>query len=273
MDKWSDDLCEYYGVDEETALRLGTRASGRKPDLPGSKTCKPVSNMTFEDIWETNERNDNQSIFQFYIDQGAWSSFRQCVRHKDMSQFHLNLLSSIMSSSNPRVGYHICEYGCGVSPFLNTFVTYITQDSSSSRISITDVDGCEHLKFAEWRLKKKIEKRNLPITLDVKPVMHNKLPKYDDKIDLALIFEVLEHVPSPVATIKNLYDQLNDNGAIVENFIKHPPRDDDEDDGPDLLSAANERDEYYKFLIEKFEFVGGESLKDNQNGTRIWRKK
>ena len=149
MDKWSDDLCEYYGVSEEAALELGTRSSGRKPSLPGSKTCEPVSDMTFED-------------------------------------------------------------GCGGAPFLNTFVPFITQESSNSRISITDVDGCEHLKFAEWRLKKKIQERKIPVTLDVKPVKPNELPTYEDKIDLALIFEVLEHVPSPVETIKNLHNQLND---------------------------------------------------------------
>ncbi len=273
MDKWSDDLCEYYGVSEEAALELGTRSSGRKPSLPGSKTCEPVSDMTFEDIWDIRERKDNDSIFQFYIDQGAWSSFRQCVRHKDMSRFHLDILSSIMSSSTPRVNYHICEYGCGVAPFLNTFVTFITQESSNSRISITDVDGCEHLKFAEWRLKKKIQERKIPVTLDVKPVKPNELPTYEDKIDLALIFEVLEHVPSPVETIKNLHNQLNDGGVVVENFIKHPPREEEEDDGPDLLSAAKERADYYKFLIKNFNLIGGESLENNQNGTRIWRKK
>ena len=46
----------------------------------------------------------------------------------------------------------------------------------------------------------------------------------------------------------NIYNQLNDHAIIVENFIKHPEPD---DDGPDLLSAARERDSYYSFLNEK----------------------
>ena len=208
MNNWYDDLCEYYSVDPETALKLGTRSSGRKPTLPGSKTCDPVSGMTFEDIWEMKDRKDNESIFQFYRDQGAWSAFRQCVRHKDMSMFHINLLSTTIKHSNPMPGFHICEYGCGVAPFLNTFVEYLRQDSSQATISISDVENCEHFKFAEWRLKKKIEKREIDVLLNVKPIKPNSLPTYDSKLDLVLIFEVLEHVPSPVETIKNLFNQL-----------------------------------------------------------------
>ena len=60
---------------------------------------------------------------------------------------------------------------------------------------------------------------------------------------------------------------------MMENFIKHPPREEEEDDGPDLLSAAKERADYYKFLIKNFNLIGGESLENNQNETRIWRKK
>ena len=273
MNNWYDDLCEYYSVDPETALKLGTRASGRKPDLPGSKTCDAVSGMTFEDIWEMKERKDNKSIFDFYKDQGAWSAFRQCVRHKDLSMFHINMLSTTMKYSKARPGFHICEYGCGVAPFLNTFVECLSQDSSQARISISDVDDCEHFKFAEWRLKKKIEKRKIDVILNVKPVMPDSLPKYDSKLDLVLVFEVLEHVPSPVATIENLYNQLNDKGVIIENFIKPPPREEEEDDGPDLLSAALERDEYYNFLNNNFDLVSGPTPDKGPNQTRTWRKK
>ena len=270
--RWCDDLCEYYDVDEEVALKLGTRASGRKPSLPGSKTCDPVSEMTFEDIWSLKDRSDIESVFQFYIDQGSWSTFRQCVRHKDLSSFHLSQIVPSINSSTLRHGFHICEYGCGVAPFLNTFLTFLDPSSVQFRLSITDVDGCEHFNFAEWRLKKKVLERSLDIELEVKPVTSNTLPTYSDKLDLVLIFEVLEHVPSPLETIKNIYNQLNDGACVIENFIKHPDEEID-NDGPDLASAASERSAYYSFLIEKFNLIGGETLEQNQDGTRIWRKK
>ena len=81
---WHYHLCEYYGVTPEKALELGTRSTGRKPDLPGSTTTQAVSGMTYEDIWESRERKSIEDVFQFYKDQGAWSTFRQCVRHKDL---------------------------------------------------------------------------------------------------------------------------------------------------------------------------------------------
>ena len=53
---WYDDLCEYYKVTPEEADLLGTRKTGRKPNLPGSLTCDPVSGKTFEEIWERKPR-------------------------------------------------------------------------------------------------------------------------------------------------------------------------------------------------------------------------
>tara|TARA_Y100001963_G_scaffold160229_1_gene269255 strand:+ start:11140 stop:11961 length:822 start_codon:yes stop_codon:yes gene_type:complete len=266
------DICEYYNVDEETAIKLGTRSTGRKPSLPGSATCESVSGMTYEDIWSIRDRDDTESIFQFYRDQGAWSTFRQCVRHKDMTEFHINFLSSIFNSVEMRENFHICEYGCGIAPFLNTLVTFLDPRSSKIRLSITDVENCEHFNFAKWRLRKKIEENNLPLELNLKPVTPASLPAYDDLLDLVLIFEVMEHVPSPLNTIKNIHSQLNNNGIVVENFIKHEHSDDD-DDGPDLASAAKERDVYYSFLSDNFELIGGPTLTESQDGTRIWRKK
>ena len=50
--EWYTDLCEYYKVSPEEADDLGTRKKGRKPNLPGSATCEPVSGLTFEEIWK-----------------------------------------------------------------------------------------------------------------------------------------------------------------------------------------------------------------------------
>ena len=50
------DLCDYYNVSIHDAIELGTRSSGRKPNLPGSQTCESVTNMTLEDIWDLSKR-------------------------------------------------------------------------------------------------------------------------------------------------------------------------------------------------------------------------
>ena len=63
---WYDDLCEYYNISPQEAEVLGTRKKGRKPNLPGSATCQPVSGLTFEEIWDSKPRETSAQIFDFY---------------------------------------------------------------------------------------------------------------------------------------------------------------------------------------------------------------
>jgi len=265
--EWLNYLCEYYNVSEEEAIKLGTRADGRKPSLPGSKTCEPVSNMTMEDIWALKERKTEKDIFDFYIAQGAWSVFRQCVRHQDLVNLHLSILKPFIKDD-----IHICEYGCGVAPFSFSLCNMVKQDVNVD-ISLTDVDGCEHLIFGNWRLNKLKESRELEnVNIYVKPVKPNTLPMYDKKIDIAIIFEVLEHIPSPMRVLANLMKQMNSKGVLVENFIKHE-HDPNEELGCDLLSAALEREQYYEIIKFNFDLIGGMPPEQDPAGTRLWQLK
>lgn len=263
-DEWSKHLRQYYNVDHETAERLGTRSTGRRPDLPGSATCEPVSGKTFEEIWAAQPRKTEADIFKFYRDHGAWCVFRQVVRHKDMSRLHINLMQRHLKD-----GMHMVEYGCGVAPFSATLLSMINPQVKLT-ISLTDVLS-EHLTFGEWRLRQIIEERGLKnVTINVKPVLPDSLPRYDSKIDLAIIFEVMEHVPQPVAAINNIIDQLHTGGIIIENFIKHD-HDDDNDNGCDLASARKQRNDYYKVLKERCHLYAGRDHEIEPNQTREWR--
>lgn len=265
MIEWYKYLCEYYNVTPYESLELGTRKTGRKPNLPGSATCSPVSEKTFEDIWALKDRESEQEIFDFYKDQGSWSAFRQCVRHKDMANLHIDLLSKTIKNNST-----FCEYGCGVAPFTYTLLQVVDPEVNLN-VYISDVE-CEHFTFGEWRLKRLIEDRNLKnITLEAKPVLPNSLPTYDKKIDTLFIFEVLEHVPSPMSTIKNITNSLNVDGLLCENFIKHQHVENDLP-GADLKSAAQEREEYYNFLKQNFILLTGNDSEENPNQTRVWRK-
>ena len=266
---WYEDLCQYYGVSPEEALKLGTRATGRKPDLPGSSTCKPVSNMTLEDIWESKDRNNIQDVFNFYKDQGAWSAFRQCVRHKDLVQLHVNFVFPHLSQ-----GHHICEYGSGVAPYMNTLMQCLTQEADMD-ISIADVD-CEHFTFAQWRLDKIKRERGLKVNLTSHTIQVDELPKFHKPLDLVTIFEVLEHTPDPVAVVKNIHDQMNENAVLIENFILAADvLEAPEFDGPDLRSAALLRDDCLSYIRENFDLINGhmKDVDENPNATRMWRKK
>lgn len=264
-EQWAADLCEYYSVSQEEALELGTRRDNRRPNLPGSKTTHPVSGMTFEEIWALKPRDTVEGVFEFYKDQGAWSTFRQVVRHKDLTQFHLSVLQSIVKPNSV-----FCEYGCGVAPFASTLLREIPRDFPVS-VYLSDVD-CEHFVFGEWRNKKTILNRRMSnASLHAVEIKPNSLPSFDKKLDAVVVFEVLEHVPSPVDVVKNLHAQMNDNALFCENFIKHDEK--DLTDGSDLSSAARERVKYYEFLTSNFDLVGGPKEELSPDATRIWKKR
>ena len=262
-------LCEYYNIMPQEALTLGTRASGRKPSLPGSKSCKPVSGMTYEDIWDLSTRKSEEEIFKFYKDQGSWSTFRQCVRHGDQINEHLQFLGVFDNVFNS--GMHIVEYGCGVAPFLFTLVNSITNPTETDiRISLSDVD-CEHLDFGHWRMGNILnERRYKNFNLYKETIKPNELPKYKEKIDFAIVTEVFEHVPDPIGVADNLLSQMSEGGMILENFIKHEP---DDGGGPDLESAARQRSQYYEYLYSNFELIGGHTEQELPNGNRIWKRR
>ena len=273
--KWYADLCEYYGVSPEEALELGTRSSGRKPSLPASNTTHAVHDMTFEDIWASSPRQTVEDIFKFYKDQGAWSAFRQCVRHKDLENLHLSILQNNIQQGGIFEGAHICEYGSGVAPFMTTLLGNLNPAGAPSLlITLADVD-CEHFTFAQYRLPKIIERRGLKnIELNFETIKPDSLPTFaDTALNAVLCFEVLEHVPSPVEVLKNMQSHMAPSAIYVEKFVKHEGG--EKQDGPDLLSARNERALYYELLGNNFALLSPSLRESNENPncTRFWKLK
>ena len=271
---WYKYLCEYYDVSMDEAIKLGTRSSGRKPPLPGSRTCKPVSGMTFEDIWALSSRDTQEDIFQFYIDQGAWSSFRQTVRHADpackgMHSGVLRLAAMVDKKKNDEI--NICEYGAGIAPYARVLLESGAINHKMN-FYISDVDGSEHFLYSSWMLNRVVEDNDSNATINPVPIRHDSLPSYDKQLDLVVCFEVMEHVASPVAALNNLIDHMAPGCYYVENFIKHD-HDDDDDPGPDLESAKLEREKYYEILTEKFDLLTENPPSTHPNQTRIWLKK
>ena len=128
---------------------MSTRKKGRKPSLPGSKTCKPVSNMTFEEIWDMKPRKTSAQIFEFYKDIGSWSSIRQPRYNANINK---DLLLKYMFNYNQnKEVYNILEYGSGVGP-----ITRCITDNYANKFHFTLVDvPCECLHFARFRLNER----------------------------------------------------------------------------------------------------------------------
>jgi 2-polyprenyl-3-methyl-5-hydroxy-6-metoxy-1,4-benzoquinol methylase len=149
------------------------------------------------------------------------------------------------------------EYGCGVAPMTN----FLLENFDVSKINFTliDVPG-EHLEFAKWRLKKKIDNNNLRL---IEITADRLIPSHcEENFDFVCIMDVYEHLPNPLNVTNWLLSKMNPGSVMVETWVKHP-------DGPgeaDLLEAEEQRDETMKLLEQST------ILLENSGGIRIRQK-
>ena len=252
---WHTDLCQWYKVSPRRALELGTRQNGRRPDLPGSLTCPPVSGKTWEELWAARPRNSEEAVLGFYREIGAWATFRQVVRHRWRSY-------AFVARHLPRNGV-LLEYGCGVAPISHWLATHPWQVGGEPTYILVDVDS-EHFTFGRWRVA---AADGEALELVVEP--GKPLPTLPP-CDVAICSEVLEHVPDPVAVIRHVGGALKPSGVLFEDFHRH----DIESDGPDLPSARAARPAVYRYLWKQFAFEVGRTWEmPDGGGLRRWRKR
>jgi hypothetical protein len=81
-----------------------------------------------------------------------------------------------------------------------------------------------------------------------------------------ILYDVLEHVTSPLKLCKHMNDHLIQ-GGLLETFIQ----DIESKNRANLRSAMEEREITFEFLSDHFNLVSGE--KGSNPGPRIWEKK
>ncbi|MFQ5873146.1 MAG: class I SAM-dependent methyltransferase [Dehalococcoidia bacterium] len=253
---WYRDLCDYYGVTPEQALKLGTRAEGRRPDLPGSPTTHALFGKTFEEIWASRKRDTPTEIHAFWQDMGAWATFRQVVYHRSHSFRYL--LKEI------EAGSRVCEYGAGVGPVSFWLVDHLRK--TPLVLTIVDVPS-EHLVFGRWRLQRRIRELKASITLEVREVLPDRLP-LEGSYDIITMLEVYEHLHNPLKVTVHLCDHLQPGGLLWENYIIE-----DNPAGANLPAAQEERSQVYAYLRSHCKLIAGNDPDTpDSGGTRCWRR-
>ena len=241
-DDWWSDVRAYYGVSRREALALGERAPGRRPDLPGSRTCVPVSGKTWEEIWNARPRTTPEAIESFWREVGSWCVFRQLVRHRGRGFPEIDKVL-------PRDGA-LLEYGCGIAPV----TWWLTRRRRDFVPTIYDVPS-EAYEFARYRLKR-FRGKNTPWRTRF--------------YDVAVVLEVLEHVHDPLAAIGNILATLKSGGHLFEDYYVH----DGHGSPADLESAALARPEVYDLIRAHCDLVSGQSPDAPEGGgRRQWRRR
>lgn len=244
---WWADLAQEYGVTRSEALRLGTRAKGRRP-----------WGKTLEEIWAEAPRDSASNIARFYADAGQWFSFRQVIRHRFTC---FGFLAKHLPS-----GGRFLEFGAGVCP-----ATWWLLHHGPAYLHATPVDvPSEHFRFGLDRIRKALPFKDW--RMDLRPAWchDGKLPTLPaGQFDAVACLEVFEHLPDPVGTASWLVDRLKAGAWLFEDFTRH-----DDASGPDLPAAQVAHHATYERLATTCTMVSGRHWSEaGGGGMRTWRKR
>ena len=254
---WCRDLCVYYHIRPSEALELGTRAPGRRPSLPGSKTCPPVLGKTWEELWENRPRDTEEARFAFWQEVGSWCAFRQALRNRRRSfRFVLERLG---------MGDRFLEYGAGIAPASWWLLQHCPVPL---HLTIADVPS-EHLNFGTWRLWRCLQFDRDPCCWTLRAIaLEPSILPLKDTYHAITAIEVLEHVSHPLQTVAHLVEHLSPRGWLFEDFVPHAAA-----HAADLPSAQQERPAVYAYLEKTCELLAGRHWAlPGGGGTRTWRK-
>lgn len=244
---WWRDVMDLYGVTPARARELGRRQHDRRPDFPAGPR-----GLTYEEIWASRPRASVRDIIAFYSDLGSWPVFRQVYRHRFRSWREV-------AAALPQGGW-LLEYGCGVAPV----TWWLARRRRDFHPVLVDVPG-QAFSFALRRLNALAPALRSLTTAAVTDERLSVLPP----CDVAVVTEVLEHVPSPRAVMENILMALKPGGLLVEDFYRHA-----HPSPADLPSAREERPFVYECLLKHCEWIAGRHWQEpDGGGTRRWRRR
>ena len=133
-------------------------------------------------------------------------------------------------------GSRVLEYGCGAAPMLTGLLRYYRR--LDLRLYGSDLP---HLlfHFARWKLGR------YPF-VQMKPLGEPFMVRFD----VVFCAEVLEHVPSPLQTVRDLHEMLLPGGVLIYDFAETDGR------GLDSPTSQAERPAVRGFMASHFTVVG-----------------
>jgi len=201
------------------------------------------------------EVSENANAQQFMK---AWQRYENI--YSIFSSIYKNALSPL--SFYPYREYiknakYVLEYGCGIAPI--TYGASKWGNFKKCKFTIADIRQFTY-HFAKWRLAPLGNVTFIDIAPDV-------LPEFSDRFGVVFLLTVLEHLPNPLQVVKHLYQNMENRGYLIFDYIKS------EGKGLDSVQSLRERQQVLGFIEENFELIEGKIDKHNSMGTTVVRKK
>jgi len=78
---------------------------------------------------------------------------------------------------------------------------------------------------------------------------------------------VMEHLPDPLNTVKNITSGLKSNGIFVFDYILG------DGDGQDTMEAVEQRGAVLEYIDDQYDILSGAIIKNDSMGTTVCRLK
>jgi 2-polyprenyl-3-methyl-5-hydroxy-6-metoxy-1,4-benzoquinol methylase len=188
----------------------------------------------------------------------SWQSYANIyLIFHSVYKYALNPLSYYSYKKYLKPNMNVLEYGCGIAPI--TFSALKYGHLEKSHFTIADIQGYT-FSYAKWRLS---HVKNVKI-VNIEP---DKLPIFPYKYDVVFMMAVFEHLPNPLDVVKYIYENLEENGILIFDYIKA------EGQGLDTLESVRERKFVLEFIETNFEVLFGKINYENSCSTTIVEKK
>jgi 2-polyprenyl-3-methyl-5-hydroxy-6-metoxy-1,4-benzoquinol methylase len=157
-----------------------------------------TSATDFPEEWQrlVTDSTDPDQVVRFY-NESQTELFEQIAWHASETIHHRSPVCANLASSMP--GREFLDYGSGIGSNALVF--------GLAGFNVTLADVADPLrKFAQWRC----ERRGIPVrAIDLK---RESLER--DRYDVITCFDVLEHVPDPLAALVRMRDALRPDGVL-----------------------------------------------------------
>jgi len=158
----------------------------------------------FQDV-EVSEDADVQEFMN------AWQRYENIyLTFASVYKYALYPLSFFPYRKYIKTAKYVLEYGGGVAPITYSALKY--GNFKNINFTIADIRQFTY-HFAKWRLSTYSNVSFMDIVPDT-------LPKFADKYNVVFIMTVLEHLPNPLQVVKHIYQNMEDKGYLIFDYIK-----------------------------------------------------